>query len=268
MDGTVEWYAGGARCRVCGEGFTGRPVVCPLCEAPHHQDCWNYAGGCATYGCAARAHPAVPRPAVSVGAPASRPPAGAAVVAFPFIRGAGLARVNRFRPRTWPLLAGLALLALTALVVGVPLVAVVLVLLGLGAVGLEACTGDLFVVDVGRNVLVRRIVLWGFEVLEEEVTHLEGVRYLEIEAGRGRDAGRRRCVAALRTGERLPLSAWFPVGGSVDLHATDAVGRVGTASGLPAHAGGAPVEPVAEAVAQAMARQTLLGTGREPGEGP
>ena len=30
-------------------------VTCPICRTPYHRDCWNLNGGCAVYGCPARA---------------------------------------------------------------------------------------------------------------------------------------------------------------------------------------------------------------------
>lgn len=41
----------GAVCRVCGARLSPPVVACPRCEAPHHADCWDYNGGCSTYGC-------------------------------------------------------------------------------------------------------------------------------------------------------------------------------------------------------------------------
>ena len=38
-------------CPVCGEPLDGKIVYCFRCQSPHHRDCWNYAGGCAIYGC-------------------------------------------------------------------------------------------------------------------------------------------------------------------------------------------------------------------------
>jgi hypothetical protein len=43
-----------ARCGVCGDALTGGLVVCRRCNTPHHRDCWDYGGGCATYGCGGR----------------------------------------------------------------------------------------------------------------------------------------------------------------------------------------------------------------------
>lgn len=40
-----------ASCPVCGTFIHERPFICPHCDTPHHQDCWDYNGGCATYGC-------------------------------------------------------------------------------------------------------------------------------------------------------------------------------------------------------------------------
>jgi hypothetical protein len=43
-----------ARCGVCGDGLASEIVVCGRCNTPHHRDCWQYGGGCATYGCGGR----------------------------------------------------------------------------------------------------------------------------------------------------------------------------------------------------------------------
>ena len=40
------------QCQICGTGFDSRETQkCPLCKTEHHTECWQYAGGCATYGC-------------------------------------------------------------------------------------------------------------------------------------------------------------------------------------------------------------------------
>ncbi len=38
-------------CRVCGDTLIGRLHACDRCETPHHDDCWDYNGGCAVYAC-------------------------------------------------------------------------------------------------------------------------------------------------------------------------------------------------------------------------
>jgi hypothetical protein len=43
-----------ARCGVCGDGLASEIVVCRRCNTPHHRECWQYGGGCATYGCGSR----------------------------------------------------------------------------------------------------------------------------------------------------------------------------------------------------------------------
>jgi hypothetical protein len=40
-----------ARCLVCGEGLVIDLVYCRRCKTPHHRECWDYSGGCSTYGC-------------------------------------------------------------------------------------------------------------------------------------------------------------------------------------------------------------------------
>jgi hypothetical protein len=64
----IEFLAGdeaqlldAARCGVCGENLASEIVVCRRCNTPHHRDCWDYGGSCATYGCGSREcfHPGV-----------------------------------------------------------------------------------------------------------------------------------------------------------------------------------------------------------------
>jgi hypothetical protein len=43
-----------AQCSVCCEPLTGGVVFCVRCKTPHHRECWEYSGGCSTYGCGAR----------------------------------------------------------------------------------------------------------------------------------------------------------------------------------------------------------------------
>lgn len=40
-----------ARCPICGEGLLTDLVYCRRCKTPHHRECWEYSGGCSTYGC-------------------------------------------------------------------------------------------------------------------------------------------------------------------------------------------------------------------------
>lgn len=39
-------------CQLCGVALEeAEALACGLCAAPHHKDCWEYAGLCSTYGC-------------------------------------------------------------------------------------------------------------------------------------------------------------------------------------------------------------------------
>ena len=40
-----------ARCPVCACPVGTESKRCPQCDTPHHTDCWQYAEGCAIYGC-------------------------------------------------------------------------------------------------------------------------------------------------------------------------------------------------------------------------
>ena len=45
---------GRSECQICGAALEGLVVRCTRCATPHHQDCWEYAGRCSTYGCGER----------------------------------------------------------------------------------------------------------------------------------------------------------------------------------------------------------------------
>ena len=48
-------------CPVCQDPLFGRATSrCESCDTSHHPECWEYAGGCSTYGCAAAARPESP----------------------------------------------------------------------------------------------------------------------------------------------------------------------------------------------------------------
>ncbi len=47
--------SGAGTCQICGGELAGERHRCPECRTPHHRECWEYLGGCSTYGCA-RAH--------------------------------------------------------------------------------------------------------------------------------------------------------------------------------------------------------------------
>ncbi len=48
----------GTGCPVCGDPLLDEVYVCGSCEAPHHSECWVFAGRCSTYAC--EGEPVVP----------------------------------------------------------------------------------------------------------------------------------------------------------------------------------------------------------------
>ena len=49
----VEDPAG--RCPICTSALKEPLIRCSRCRSPHHRECWEYLGYCATYGCDPRA---------------------------------------------------------------------------------------------------------------------------------------------------------------------------------------------------------------------
>jgi hypothetical protein len=50
--GFVARVGPGSQCQVCGSPLTRNVVSSAGCATLHHQECWDYVGGCSTYGCA------------------------------------------------------------------------------------------------------------------------------------------------------------------------------------------------------------------------
>ena len=51
-------------CPICGDPIESQLVTCVSCKTPHHRDCWDYNGRCATFACGQEvfATPAVAHP--------------------------------------------------------------------------------------------------------------------------------------------------------------------------------------------------------------
>jgi hypothetical protein len=44
--------AADSECQVCGSTLASGVIVrCAICSTPHHEDCWDYARKCSTFGC-------------------------------------------------------------------------------------------------------------------------------------------------------------------------------------------------------------------------
>ena len=54
-DPGIQWGESRERmtglCPICSTGLREPLVRCGRCQSPHHQECWDYLGRCATYGC-------------------------------------------------------------------------------------------------------------------------------------------------------------------------------------------------------------------------
>lgn len=80
----------GKVCPYCRFAFVAGDSVttCPVCELPHHTDCWTENEGCTTYGCTGESEAPQPTPAsvdpevTQFPAPTPAPPAPWAVLSF------------------------------------------------------------------------------------------------------------------------------------------------------------------------------------------
>lgn len=57
LEGPPEPSDDAPRCQVCSHPITSDARVrCRRCRTPHHPDCWDFNGGCATFACGEKVH--------------------------------------------------------------------------------------------------------------------------------------------------------------------------------------------------------------------
>ena len=54
LDGLESSLGQSVICRLCGVAIEEKSHNCPVCDTPHHEDCWHYNGGCTVYACSGR----------------------------------------------------------------------------------------------------------------------------------------------------------------------------------------------------------------------
>jgi len=244
---TADYALWRAVCGVCGEGFTEQPTICPQCDAPHHDGCWRYLGGCATYGCPARAAETGPR----FSPPSRCLPRTLERVVLPDGPAADDILEN---------------LGVAFGLVGVASAAAGLVA-GLGAAGggmllcwiLSAHIRRNTVVDVQRGKVLAQTTLFGRVVDERDVCPLEGVKSLEVARAVTAD-GRveKRLVAWLRSGAPFELTDVYYPNTPSDRSVDHALVKLERTTDLRVYSAGRAVSPLAEAMADALKRTLPL----------
>lgn len=161
-----------ATCPVCAEPAGVAPQLCPLCETPHHFDCWEWGGGCGVYGCRARV------------APRSAPPPEDP--ALPGKLGMPQKRAGTYEGRLWAPPAAVLTLFLAQLLWMLALVQEAWDVFGVNLAVYLFCwfwilsTSVHFYVDFERRRISQAKAVLGRDVWEWEVLPLDQVEVLEL----------------------------------------------------------------------------------------
>lgn len=192
-------------CPICKEPVVEAPYVCPSCNAAHHVDCWEYSGGCSTYGCERTANwrstPKVDEHAAPTGKILL------AQMSFGAYDG-----VYFVPPVAGALTILFELIGLLGPVAGFPI-------LGLGLAAMCACiawiatTSERYYLDLDERVISKAKSLKGADILEWNVLRLSKVRRLAlIPIQRGRGMAPSWVLAAITVDDEL-LSLAPPMSG-------------------------------------------------------
>lgn len=212
-------------CPVCGEAVGPAPTPCPVCETPHHFDCWEFSGGCGIYGCGARVRRRQPAPPVlpgKLGMPVRRAgayaghlwaPPVATVLVYVF---EALAILLLFLedPIGWFFLGGMV---------------ASLVWIGISS--------EHYYLDFDRQMVTKAKALFGHDVWEWDVEPLAELSHLALqEADLGEGAAPHLEVVAHYPDGRppLPLSPPLAADSEACLAAADLLRRVQASQAFPA----------------------------------
>jgi len=225
---TTAYAPSEAVCRVCGTTVGDVPVVCPECLTPHHRDCWEYNGGCATYACPAGHVKARPRAGGTGGGDGRSVPVAAAAqpgpppdkLPFPVLQAGTFLG---FFYVTWPA----AVVTIVAEILGLQALgydvgaAFMWFALMVAAIAWAAATAETYNIDIkGRRITRSKLVL-GHEVLGWPVCSLDEVSALglvrcEVEGRICRKLICRMSVPKLLTGTTFDLTPPYGPGSPDD----------------------------------------------------
>ena len=231
-----------AICGVCGEGFTEKPIICPECHAPHHDDCWYYIGGCATYGCPGRDTRNRPR----FQPPSRRPiPRTLEQIVLPDDE------IDE-SPFVYTSIA-FALGGFVSFIAGVIPLFVLAIVAVLFCWLLAIKTTKQAIIDVQNQKLFFRNTCFGYILSEEAITHLDGVKWIEIARSMtADDRVIKRLVVWFRSGQSLVLTRNYYPNTEFEQKIDVALMKLERATELRIYTASRPVSPLAEAMAKAL----------------
>ena len=205
-----------APCSVCGEPVGPAPIRCPVCETPHHFDCWEFGGGCGVYGCAGR---------VQRRAPTERP-------VLPGKLGMPVKRAGAYAGHLWaPPFATFQVFAFEALAIpllfmGDPLGWFCLAWMFAALLWIPL-SSEHFYVDFDRGMITKAKALLGRDIWEWDIAPLEDYAHLALAEVPKSKQPARRIVAVPKQGDELmELSPPMPTESEALEEATDLLRRI------------------------------------------
>ena len=197
-----------AICPVCGEAVGPAPEICSQCKTPHHWDCWQWSGGCATYACPNKIGQRKPRAQRQVEQPTEKIP-------FPVLKAGRFLGI--FHVSVWTAIwaigceLGFLYFYLTAHYI-VPPVAYLFLSMMVLALFWAGIKSEVYNINVIEKHLTKSMYVLNKEVLEWHVCPLSEVEALVIRDHRNRGQWVRVLAARLSGNYFIELTPQFGYG--------------------------------------------------------
>ena len=196
MEQSSQFQPKEAICRVCGTAIGDKARICDDCLTPHHHDCWEYNGGCATYACPSGHHK--PRPLQVANATAAASP-GKPIDKIPFPSLQAGTFLGLFFV-TYPTAALTIFAEIMGLInMGVnPPMALFWFTIMVMAILWAAFTAEVYNIDIKNNCITRSKLFHGNELLEWTICSLAAVESIQLIRCIEEEQPRRKLVCRLK----------------------------------------------------------------------
>lgn len=194
-------------CPVCGEEVGAAPEICPACDTPHHWDCWEYNGGCATYGCPIKTRKPKKRPVMA--APSDGASAVPDKIPFPRLEAGAFLGFFFVTAPTAIFAIACELAAITFMGQGATGLMVAAVAGMFCALLWAATTAECYNLDLVKGRISRSKLFLGKEIFEWGIAPLRNLRSLDVVPCSYQNKVMRCLVAHLHSGGRLELAPPF-----------------------------------------------------------
>ena len=243
-----------AICRVCGTTIGDSPQVCPDCLTPHHHDCWEYNGGCATYACPSGHHKPRPVPATTEAQSQLDKPVDK--IPFPSLQAGTFMGFFFVTNATVAVTLYAEVMAITRYN-RAPDVANFWFIVMILAICWAAVTAEVFNIDIKNNCITRSKLLLGQEIFEWKVCSLDEVDSIQLVRCVIDDEPKRKLICRLKEkkvlyGQTIDLTPAYSPGSPDDFAIDELLYRIESGS------------PIKVEIAQSLRRLREEGTLEEP----